>query len=320
MPTVSVLIPTLNASEWLPKQLEALNRQSTPITEIVLIDSESEDSTLAIAAADPLCRIMHVKRTDFDHGGTRDKAARTCTSDFIWFLTQDAIPADQHCLGELIKAVADKDVAAAYARQIAAKGASHIEQLNRLTNYPTESFTRSADDIEKLQIRAFFMSNTCCLYKREIYIECGGFRHGLPTNEDLLMAATFLQKGYRTAYCATAWVWHTHNMTLKQWYRRSFDIAAFMDMHKDSLCGVKAMGEGRKYALSIIKRLLKEGHPLSTIHFAIICAARLLGDYDGHRHKSLSQRSILRRTQNPAFWIRYLQNNSAACTIDYDSD
>lgn len=304
-PTISVLIPVLNAEKWLPDQLQALHAQSVKITEIVIIDSQSEDATCAIAAADPLCRLIHIERAEFDHGGTRDDAARTCQSDYLWFLTQDAIPADPHCLSELIKAVQDEKVACAYGRQMAPKSSGRIDQLNRKANYSSHGFVRSSASIPSLQIRAFFLSNTCCLYKRDLYIRCGGFRHDLPTNEDMLMAATFLHNGYSTAYCAEARVWHIHQMTLKQWYQRSFDIGAFTELFQKELEGVETHGEGKKYSFSIMKQLLREGRILSFFYFGVICAVRLLGDSEGHRYASFSPESILRRTQNPTFWRRY---------------
>lgn len=230
MQTVSVVIPTRNAARFLPEHLAMLHNQTVPIAEIVIADTESEDCTREIAMADPLCRFLPIHQKDYDHGGTRDFVARLCTSDFVWFLTQDAIPVDSRCLEELLGAVREEDIACAYGRQRAPENGDRIEQLNHMNNYPEQSFVRSSKDIPALQIRAFFISNTYCLYKRETYLSCGGFHHFLQTNEDMLMVANFLKHGYRIAYCASACVWHTHHSTLKQWYRRSFDTGAFLAM------------------------------------------------------------------------------------------
>lgn len=317
MKTVSVLIPTRNAAPWLAEQLAKLHTQTVPISEIVIIDSESEDNTCEIAAADPLCRILSIRKMEFDHGGTRDFAARTCSSDFLWFLTQDAIPVDSHCLEELLKAVDNVDVACAYGRQKASINANKIEKLNRLWNYPERSFIRSAKDIPALQIRAFFLSDTSCLYKRDIYLSCGGFQSFLPSNEDMLMAANFLGHGYRTAYCASSCVWHTHNMSPAQWYRRSFDTAAFIEMFHRELQGVRAQNAGKQYVLFVIKQLISDGHILLLFRFGIICIMRMMGTYDGRRYTNFSLRSVLKRTQNPFFWQKYFDaDNSAAYTLD----
>lgn len=317
MKTVSVLIPTQNATPWLAEQLTMLHSQTVPISEIVIIDSESEDNTCDIAATDPLCRILSIRKTEFDHGGTRDFAARTCSSDYLWFLTQDAIPVDSHCLAELLEAVDNADVACAYARQMASASADKIERMNRQSNYPEQSFIRSAQDIPSLQIRAFFLSDTCCLYKRELYLSCGGFQHFLPSNEDMLMAANFLRHGYSTAYCASACVWHTHHMSLAQWYGRSFDTGAFMKMFQRELQGVRAQSEGKKYAFSLMRQLIHDGQIRLLFRFGMICVMRMIGNYDGHRYTNFSLPSVLKRTQNPTFWQKYFDSDkSAAYTLD----
>ena len=313
--TVSVLIPTLNASQYLQKQLDALHAQTIKVSEIVIVDSQSDDRTCAIASADPLCRVISIEKADFDHGGTRNLAARTCCSEYLWFLTQDAIPANEYCLEELINAVQKEAVACAYARQIAAENATQIEKLNRLANYPLKGFIRSEEDIQTLQIRAFFLSNSCCLYKRNIYEHCGGFQNYLPTNEDMLMASTFLYSGYRTAYCAAACVYHTHNMTLKQWYQRSFDTGAFLKMYSKQLKGVTSQSAGKKYVIFVITQLLKKRRICSVFYFCLICVTRFLGNYAGHHFTFFSKRSILRKTQNPSFWQKYLNDNSVAYPI-----
>lgn len=318
MPSVSVVIPTLNAAKWLPKQLQSLHKQVREIAEIVIIDSQSDDNTCELALKDSLCRLISIERKNFDHGETRDFAARTCQSEYLWFLTQDAIPADENCLEELLHAVQPPDIACAYARQIADENATRIEQLNRLMNYPEQGWIRNKGDIPTFQIRAFFLSNTCCLYKRALYENSGGFQHFLPTNEDMLMAANFLNRGYQIAYCSTAKVLHTHHTTIKQWYQRSFDVGAFTSMYARQLNGVNLQEAGKKYVLSIAKQLSREGKIITLPKFLLICIARYLGNHNGQHYMNFSESSILHQTQNPMFWVRYLHDNNAAYTLDDD--
>ena len=37
--------------------------------------------------------IVHITKPEFDHGGTRNQAARMCDGEIMILLTQDAIPA-----------------------------------------------------------------------------------------------------------------------------------------------------------------------------------------------------------------------------------
>ena len=57
--------------------------------------------------------VYHIAPEEFDHGATRDMAARKSTADLMLFMTQDAVPADTHLVEYLAKAFDDPLVAAA---------------------------------------------------------------------------------------------------------------------------------------------------------------------------------------------------------------
>ena len=46
--------------------------------------------------------IIHITKPEFDHGGTRNQAAAMCDGEIMILLTQDAIPADEHLIENLI--------------------------------------------------------------------------------------------------------------------------------------------------------------------------------------------------------------------------
>ena len=98
---ISVIIPVLNAEKYIKALLDALFEQTVKPDEIVVVDSESEDRTTLICSQYANVRIILIKRKDFDHGKTRDMALRTCDSDYILFITQDAYPKDEYCLNHL---------------------------------------------------------------------------------------------------------------------------------------------------------------------------------------------------------------------------
>ena len=49
--------------------------------------------------------VHHLTKEEFDHGGTRARAAELSDSDVMVFMTQDAMPADRELLAELLKAL-----------------------------------------------------------------------------------------------------------------------------------------------------------------------------------------------------------------------
>ena len=97
-PSLSVVIPTLNAACELDNLLGLIEAQTLRPLDVLVVDSSSEDGTAAEAAKHPGVRFDRIKRKDFNHGLTRDMALRRTEGDFVCFLTQDAVPASERYL------------------------------------------------------------------------------------------------------------------------------------------------------------------------------------------------------------------------------
>lgn len=278
---ISIIIPTLNAEKELPDLLAALHNQKQPFDELIIVDSASTDNTVAICKQDESIQLIQIDRKEFDHGGTRDMTLRMSKGDIVVFMSQDAVPANGEFLGNLIAPLAEDKVAVSTGRQLPKKNASYMEQLVRTFNYPAESQIRSKEDIPQMGIKTFFCSNVCAAYNRQIYLELGGFEHPLKTNEDMFFAARAINAGYRIAYASDAFVYHSHNFTLKEQYKRNFIQGYEIERHKDMLSNVSQTSEGLKLFKFVSKDLLKKGRIFSFARFGFDCAARYYGNKAG---------------------------------------
>ena len=283
---ISVIIPTLNAEKDLPSLLRALQSQTLQPAEILIADSESADGTVRIAegaAGDLPVRILPVKRAEFDHGKTRDWALRESVGDTVVFLTQDAVPANESFLENLVRPLAEEKVAVVTGRQLPKADATPMEKLIRTFNYPAESHIRSETDVQKMGIKTFFCSDVCAAYNRQIYEELDGFVYPLKTNEDMFFAAQAIRNGYRVAYAAEAKVLHSHNVSLKEQYERNRIQGYEIERHRDLLGNVSKVSEGIRMARFVSGGLLKQGRVLSFARFGLDCFARLFGSRAGRR-------------------------------------
>ena len=280
---LSVIIPTLNAEKELPALLKALEGQTAAPEEILVVDSESTDRTQEICRASGRVRLLTVRRQDFDHGRTRDEALRQCAGDVVVFLTQDAVPADEKCLEHLIRPLGEAGVAVSAGRQLPRTDATPMEKLVRSFNYPAEGHIRSEEDVARMGIKAFFCSDVCAAYNREIYEKLGGFDFPLKTNEDMFFAARAIRGGYRVAYAADARVVHSHNFSLGEQYRRNRIQGYEIERHRDLLGPVSQESEGKKLVRYVGTGLLKQGRVLSFARFGMDCCARLLGSRAGKK-------------------------------------
>lgn len=281
---VSLIIPTLNAAVYMPALVDILEKQTRKPDEIIVIDSESEDATVRMAEQAGY-RTLKVKRCDFDHGGTRNYAVAMSRGDIVMFLSQDALPSDECYIENLLKSFANEEVVMISARQLPRKNAKPYEALVREFNYPAESFVRSKEDIPRLGIKAYFFSDVCSAYRRDFFDEIGGFESPLLTNEDMLMAARALAADHKIGYCAEAKVYHSHNYTFKQQYKRNFDVAVFMETYKDEIKSEGTTGEGIRMVLFIEKQLLKKFKIGAAVHCVFDSAAKFLGNRAGRKWK-----------------------------------
>ena len=279
---ISVIIPTLNAKADLSDLIHALHSQSIPPDEIIVVDSQSGDGTPELAEKLGAI-VIRIARKDFDHGGTRDMALRRSSGDVVIFMTQDAMPADEHAIEKLIAPLADTCIAAVGGRQIPKDDARPFERLVREHNYPSKSRVWGSEAIEEMGVRAFMISDVFAAYRRSAYLQVGGFDHPIMTNEDMLMVQKLLEAGYKIAYAGDAQVLHSHNLTMKQQYRRNYIVGRTMKRYEARFCHVQEMGEGTKLAKTVLIKLICQGHLLEAVCFCFDCAARLLGNRMGRR-------------------------------------
>lgn len=282
-PSLSVVIPTLNAAGEIDELLNLIETQTLRPFDILVVDSSSEDGTVDKVAKHPRVNFVRIERKEFNHGSTRDIALRRTAGDFVCFLTQDAVPASSRYLETLVEPLlADKSVALVSGRQLPKASARRFEQLVRDFNYPDTPSVRSKDDLKKFGIKTFFASDTCSAYRRTAYLECGGFDH-VNTNEDMLMAARFIASGMKVAYEPRAEVYHSHNLTPSQQFARNRAVGFFLETHADDLMHASEIGEGGRLVRSVSSQLLREGNLVELIAFAVDCCARLLGNRAGRR-------------------------------------
>lgn len=280
---ISLVIPTLNAGEEIGDLLKRLLAQTAVPNEILVVDSASTDNTASIAKEYSGVRVLSIERKDFNHGLTRDMALREATGDIVCFMTQDAVPANDKFVENLIAPIlSDGEIAISSGRQLPKADARRFEQLVRAFNYTDVSYVRSKADVSKLGIKTYFATDVCAAYRRSQYLELGGFGK-TNMSEDMLMAAKAINAGYKVAYAADAEVYHSHNLTLKEQYRRNYAIGVFLETNMDVVKCESEVGEGSKLVKSVSKSLISEGNIPELFAFGFDCAARLLGNRAGRR-------------------------------------
>lgn len=215
--TVSVLLPTKNGERYLVEVIEGIRRQRGDFTlnEIIAVDSGSRDQTLQILHRLGVT-VIQIPPHEFGHGKTRNLLASRATGEFLVFLTQDATPADEHWLENLIAPLrAEPLIAGAYSRHLPRPNC-HPMEWRRIVEYdcpPVSSvfYAMGNPDYARNPDRCQSFANTSSAIRRAIW------RHipfpEIEFAEDKAWAARVLEAGYKTAYAADSVVMHSHSYT-----------------------------------------------------------------------------------------------------------
>lgn len=310
---VTVLVPTLNAEAELPQLIHSIEEQSLLPNEIIFADSESSDNTRGLirefGKKTHNCdvQLLSIPRSEFDHGGTRSIMAQKATGDFLVFLTQDAIFANNDSLKSLILFFSSPSMAAVYGRQLPKEGATLFAAHLRLFNYPANSVTKSKADASTFGIKTPFLSNSFCAYRKSALEKIGYFEERLILGEDTIAGCHLLEAGYSLGYCAEAAVFHSHNYTVFEEARRYFDIGVFHKRHEQLLAPYQtSKGEGMAFVKSEL-RFLKEAKRFDLIPIAFIRNALKLLFYQlGLRHKHIPVAISRRLSMHRGWWKRNL--------------
>lgn len=223
----AVIIPTLNAGETWSGCVGAIKSQSAVPDMVLIIDSESNDRTPEIAE-DAGFEIIHICKHEFNHGRTRQFAVDMLSDyEFLIFLTQDALLSNTEAFRNILRDFGDERVSAVNGRQLPKAGAGAIEAHARFYNYPVLSNIRQMRDVRHYGLKAAFLSNSFSAYRREGLRHVGGFPEDVIFGEDMYVAAKILKAGFKIAYAGDACVYHSHNYSLMQEFRRYFDMGVF---------------------------------------------------------------------------------------------
>lgn len=318
---VDVIIPVCHADKKLFQVLEKLAEQTVLPEKVVLLNVEtgwkedlSEELQKQIyqhfgkfkrfSRRLPLkLDIIPVKESNYDEGATRNKGAKSTDSPFLLFMKQNAIPADNHLLEELLWGM-ESGAGVSYARHVTGPAASVLRAYTTLYDYPSQSRVWSKEDITEYGFRAFHISNACAMYRRDVFESQGGFADRIITGEGTLFGAELLFRGEKIKYCAKAKIYYSENSNWMAQLRRKFDegvvhtdYAKMFDIHS-------VEKDGWEYCKSVVSYLANQKYYMEMADFVGENIYKGIGYALGRNYKLLKKDRILKLTNNHAYWSK----------------
>lgn len=286
MRTIDIVCPIYKNFDQLERLYSLLQKQvdveiANYVFPLTISDDKEVDEKIKAFLKEHNIIYFEVAKDEFSHSLTREKAIRDyCKSDVVVLCSQDVIFFEEHALSRISEAIND-EVVYAYGKQICTK--KTIERYIREKNYPKENQIISSDDIEKLQLMAFFASDAFSALNRKVFIKINGYQgYNVMMAEDMLYSKFVLDAGYKKAYVAEAEVEHSHKFTLKQLYNRYYETGKF---HKEVnlFNQYKAEDSGLKLAMYVLGQALKHFNIPVLFRWLPDMSARYLGMRKGKK-------------------------------------
>lgn len=283
--------------------VELLNQTIEPY-EIIIIDTNSKDRTKEIVAKYEKVNFIQIKENEFNHGGTRNKCAKLAKGDIIIFMTQDALPYNNYFIENLVSPLFKNNIVASYGRQIPRSNASELEKFSRYFNYSDFDIVKSKEDIKKLGVKAFFFSNVCSAFIKSYFFEIGGFPEDTIMNEDMIIASKILKNDKRIYYSSSAKVFHSHNYSYIQQFRRNFDIGVVFEDNKEYFLNIKNESEGIRFVKGAIKYLISNKKVYLIPSLIIQSACKFIGYKFGKNYKKLPINIVKKMSMHSFYFER----------------
>ena len=218
-PTVSVALLTYNGGDLLKRALAAIRSQEyAGEVELVAVDSGSSDGTVALLREYGVL-VTEIPNEDFNFGATRDLLYTKTSGEIVVNLSQDAIPAHDQWLTNLVAPlITDASCAVSC-------GASIPDPDRAFRQFPWERngyfyFTREIKRFVAKYGKGVSFANSAV--RRSVWEE---FRFDpIPLGEDFQFQKKLEEAGgYTRAYPEGAEVLHHHNYTLRTLHDRAYN-------------------------------------------------------------------------------------------------
>lgn len=107
LPSIAVIVATLNAAPALRRTLQSISGQDYPDLEVIVVDGGSTDDSSAVIAASPCAIAQAVSEPDRGIADAYNKGIRLATSDWIFFLNADDVFYDSGVLRRTMESSGD---------------------------------------------------------------------------------------------------------------------------------------------------------------------------------------------------------------------
>src|SRR5690606_15142252 len=199
-PRLSIIIRSHNEEAHIAKLLLGIREQILQPEEVILVDSGSTDSTVAIASALG-ARVVQIARRDFTFGRALNVGCRAAQGEILVFASAHVYPEGRRWLQNLVEPLGTPGIALSYGKQRGGPTNKYSEHRLFCKWFPRTS---------SVPQEAPFCNNANCAIRRDVW-EGLPYDESLTGLEDLDWAKRAQGIGWQIAYRADAGIIHVHD-------------------------------------------------------------------------------------------------------------
>jgi len=207
---LDVVMRSHNDMPIVARTIEALRRQSMPFR-LTVFDNASSDGTRAVLS-DLAERVIHVPAGAYVPGRVLNEAMTLTESELVVFLNSDCVPQHPEWLESLVQGFKKDTTAAVFGRQIPRPDCHPL--------FARDTEATFGDGERQARWRHCFSMASSAI--RRSAWRAVPFDETLAYSEDIDWSWRARSRGFDIGYVSEAVVEHSHNYTLKQFYRRHF--------------------------------------------------------------------------------------------------
>jgi len=201
MRDISIIVRTKNEERWIGHCLAMVFKQQGQDFEVILVDNQSSDHTVAIASRYPLAAVVNIDK--YLPGHSLNEGIRASSGNYIVCLSAHCIPRDTDWLSTLRHNFDnDETLAGVYGRQLPVSFTDDVDKRDLITIFGRD---------RRLQIKDYFFHNANSMLRRDVWQQFP-FDAQITNIEDRVWGKAVIEAGYHIVYDPDAVVYHHHGL------------------------------------------------------------------------------------------------------------
>jgi len=187
--------------------------------EVIIVDGHSVDHTVKIAEKYG-CKVVYENVGTI--GGARNTGVKHSSGKYIVFTDVDCV-VERSWMNALITTLEESNIASAGGPNLTPEDDSDFaKSVGAVLSFLSQAGARYGFNAEGTQ--QIYHNPTCNVaYRREVFLESGGFNGSLITCDDEELDYRLLEKGHKIVYTSNARVLHYRRPTYKKFMKMAFN-------------------------------------------------------------------------------------------------